>query len=303
VIPAAGIGDGLLMLIASENLRQRGYQVTTFHPLLAQMQRWFPGHAFASLPARETFSTYFSSYDLVIAENDNGPNIQCLRSLAQLSLFYPTYEPHRHPPLSALDKRFNPQIPMAENISHAIAELLLLPTPSSHNGISPPNTLQHRLYPKRIIIHPTSSTSAKNWPKEKYLKLAKRLQKRGYEILFALSAKERPYWQEALLSGFDVPAFASLDELSCAVYESGYMIGNDSLVGHLASNLDIPTLILADNAKRMHLWRPGWHPGCVLTPASWIPNCKGARLKERYWQRWISLRGVLVHFDKLCRME
>ena len=40
VLPAQGIGDGLLMLVASYNLQEAGYEVTTYQPLLKQLTPW-----------------------------------------------------------------------------------------------------------------------------------------------------------------------------------------------------------------------------------------------------------------------
>ena len=307
VFPAAGIGDALLMMIASARLLELGYEVTTLHPALQQLQEWFPKQKFAQPPPLEQFSTFFSSYDLIIVENDNSLKIRALvqlreeRKIENLAIFYPTYELHKHALRGPLDKVFNPKLPMAANIAEATAKLLLLSSSSKDNNILPPADLFYRQHMKRVVFHPTSSALKKNWTPEKYFIVADKLQMKGFEPIFAVSSYERPAWLESEKRGFALPKFESLDQLARFVYESGYVIGNDSLLGHLASNLHIPTLIIADNAQRMRLWQPDWLQGRVITPPHWIPNCKGLRWREQHWQKWISPRRVLVEFDQLSR--
>lgn len=305
VIPAKGIGDALLMMIASHQLCKAGYQVTTFHPKLRELQLWFKDHIFESEPSLDKFESFFSSFDLIIAENDNSPKIKTLINLAQfdkiknLSIFYPTYLANKHSSLSKRDQVFDPKMPMAVNIAKTTARLLQKEFISKENGISIPSELIHRLYKKRIVIHPTSSQSQKNWSIRKYLKIARSLQQQGLYPVFVLDLKERENWPLLMKSDFDVPLFTTLDELARYIYESGFMIGNDSLIGHLASNLSIPTLIISDNRERMLLWQPGWLEGKTLTPSPWVPNFKFLKLRERHWQSFVTTSSVLRNFDHL----
>lgn len=303
VLPSAGLGDALLMMIVSHRLFLEGYEVTTYHPGLSELQNWFPGHIFAEQPTPSTLSSLFASVDLLIVQNDNSPKIKALLEIAQnerkkLSIFYPTYLPTKHAPLSQQDQVFKTEVPMAENLSQAVARLLSSREISKNNGLKVPEGFVHRRYPSRIILHPTSSHHTKNWSPKKYIEVALELKKRGFSPFFSLSQKERESWKREEV---EIPEFSTLSEAAGFIYESGYMIGNDSLIGHLASNLHIPTLIIADNRERMQLWRPGWLQGEVITPPSWVPNWKGLRLKERHWQRFISKRQVLSSFINLAR--
>ena len=67
VICAHGIGDGLLMMIASHRLQMEGYVVTTYHPHLPELQSWFDTHRLESNLDLDDLGTY----DLVIIQNDN----------------------------------------------------------------------------------------------------------------------------------------------------------------------------------------------------------------------------------------
>ena len=66
--------------------------------------------------------------------------------------------------------------------------------------------------------------------------------------------------------------------------------------GHLASNLHIPTVTIADKSERMKLWRPGWLEGSVITLNNSIPSWK---FFEKNWQYFISSARVLKAFDAL----
>lgn len=309
VLPALGIGDAILMMIASHQLHQSGFQVTTFHDSLPELAPWFPHQNFEKKLSEEELIQRLSPFDLIIVENDNSPRIRKLiaafkdHTPERLSIFYPTYSAKKHGPLHSLDKVFDPNRPMAENIAEASANLLNSNDLSKNNGITPPFSLVYRAYPKRIIIHPTSRVPSKNWSSCKFFDLAKRLKKNGYEPNFCVSPAERSQWEKAADLGCSLPHFSNLSELAAFTFESGFHIGNDSLLGHLASNLNIPTLIIADDEKRMRLWRPGWKRGEVVLPPQWIPNPRIFRWKKNHWQHLISVRKVIKKFNKLLKQN
>jgi hypothetical protein len=87
--------------------------------------------------------------------------------------------------------------------------------------------------------------------------------------------------------------------LAAFIFESGYHIGNDSMLGHLASNLNIPNLIIANDKRRMDLWRPGWRYGFIVLPPQWLPQFRPFRWKKDHWQHLISVKKVLTYFNHL----
>ncbi|SRR5581483_6442071 len=289
VIPAPGIGDGLLMMIASHQLQLNGYQVTTFHRHLPELSSWFPGHNLE--PVYD--DALLASYDLIVVENDNSLKIKSLIESHRncLSIFYPTYKKEKHAPLAPMDFVFDSYCPMAQNISQAAASLLNV-APSKENGLTPGPNLQHRSQKNRILIHPTSRVSTKNWKAKGFLKVAKGLALQGWQPLFCVSPSERKEWEN---KGFPLAITPSLEDLAALIYESGFVIGNDSLPGHLASNLNIPTLIIADEEERMRLWRPDWMQGQLVFPSRFFPKWKFLRT---HWQKFISARQVLNSFYK-----
>jgi ADP-heptose:LPS heptosyltransferase len=121
----------------------------------------------------------------------------------------------------------------------------------------------------------------------------------NFHPIFAVSSKEHQLWTEKKGNIYETPKIHSLSELAEMVYESGYVIGNDSLLGHLASNLHIPSLIIANDRKRMRLWRPGWLKGEVITPSN-TPFCYLLlKLNRSNWKHTISVKEALSIFKKL----
>jgi ADP-heptose:LPS heptosyltransferase len=77
------------------------------------------------------------------------------------------------------------------------------------------------------------------------------------------------------------------------------LIGNESGLSHLASSLNVPTLVIAGLKKRILQWQPGWGAGRIIYPPSWVPNMKGLRLRDHYWQKFITPYKVEREFAKL----
>lgn len=307
VLSAEGIGDGLMMMIASHRLFTKGYEVTSFHNQLHELSSWFPHHQFKKRPSLVHLEQELFPFDLIVLQNDNSPisfqvvDLYRKGKLQNLSVFYSSYEENKHAPLTSWDRTFDRNCSMTENIAKAIASILQLKQTSKNNGIVPPVGLVHQKYPRRVLIHPTSTTPKRTWSKEKFIKVATVLKKKGYEVAFCVSPKERSKWLFLLDLGFLLPEFPTLSDLATFIYESGFLIGNESGTGHLASNLYIPTLIVASCHKQMALWRPGWLSGKVLTPSPFIPNFKKIRLREKKWQFFLTPRALLKHFYLLSK--
>jgi hypothetical protein len=292
VFSCLGLGDGLIALILANNLYLHGHKVTLFHPFLGQLQEWFPHIPIRPYPPKlEEFDRYFIIFETtdwmqaVLKEclEKHRKRTTVLNPIATPNADYAYWE----------EGRFDGNKPFAENLFFYCRNVLGLPKATKSNGITIPKGVTPRKYPKRVIIHPTSSRPGKNWPREKFLRLAEKLKREGFEPAFTVSPNERKDWPEA-------PLFATLSDLVAFVCESGYMIGNDSGVGHLASCLGLPTLTLCRNERTANFWRPAWSPGKVCLPVSWLPNIKGMRWRDEHWQWGISVGKVLGSFHELC---
>lgn len=284
------------MLIASHHLRSLGYQVATFHRHLPGFGKWLEDGEYLLPPA--DWQKTLTSFDAVLLQHDNTSISRQIVSLRNANIgvyiFYTNYRISKHGPLvSGFDFPFDPNQTMVEN-TRLGAQILFGSAASMHNGLKPPSGLIHRKYMRRVMIHPTSGRKDKNWPKHKYLKLSGLLQKKGFQPLFILSPEEKKDWPE--IQPLDIK---TLEDLASTIYESGFLIGNDSGPGHLSSFLSIPHLIIGALNRNMLLWRPGWHRGELIGPPRWIPNCKGFRLREQMWSYFISTKEVIRRFNQI----
>ncbi|MCB1109964.1 MAG: hypothetical protein KDK64_03215, partial [Chlamydiia bacterium] len=244
VVCSKGMGDGLMMLVAAHRLRLEGYDVTTFQDSLGELESWFPHQQFAKRSTLDSLDTF----DRIILQNDNTPFsfnlIQKYRE--KIHIFYASYEEGKHHPLMPQDRVFDRALPLVKNIAQNTASILGKNDPISENGMVVPQGLTYRKEQKRIVIHPTSTTPLRTWSREKFLEVAKRLEEEGYNVVFSLSPEERESWRGI---PFAIPEFPDLSALAAYLYESHFLIGNESGTGHLASNLGIPTLIVAKCPK------------------------------------------------------
>ena len=289
VFSCFGVGDGLIALVLSNNLNLNGFEVTTFHPSLSVLQKWFPWTEIRPFPQLEELK----GFEQIFIPCEKTPQMQAViaecteKYSGKTQIINPIATANRDYPYWEVGK-FDGRIPFADNLKRFCERELKLASNTKECGIVIPEGVKMRAHPKRIIIHPTSSRAGKNWLPQRFDTLAEALKLRGFEPAFVMSAKERSEWEH-----WDPPIFSSLDEVAAFVAESGGMIGNDSGIGHLASALGLPTVTLCRSRLAGRFWRPSWSQGTVLYPPSFVPNIKGARLRDKYWKELISVRQAL----------
>lgn len=281
VTPASGIGDGLMMMIVAEQARAHGFDVT------------LPPH-----PVEELFPTFdFTGKDsaIHIIQNDNSK--RCWDLLRNRPSGVRFFFPRPCKAATAEDFMFSQRKTMVQNIVQATEELLGAKVNAS-NGLyqNSPHT------GGKVFIHPTSMNPKKNWRAKSFIALAEMIQQ-DFDVTFCVSPKEFPAWEWIKTLGFDLPQFSSLVDLKEGMCEASYLIGNDSALGHLASNLGIPTLSIGSKPSHMRLWRPGWAKNVVVTPRLPLPNFKGVKLglRDKYWADMISPERVYKGFMRLCK--
>lgn len=305
VFSCQGLGDGLISLVLSNNLRLNGREVVTFHPFLDVIEPWFPDLPICKFPVAEDLETALAPFDRFFIIFEKSPWMQailqfCLKyhrekttvlnPIATSRSDYPYWE----------EGKFNGNRPFVENLYNYCKDVLKFAVVTKSNGIAVPKGVSVRKCEKRIVIHPMSSREGKNWSREKYLTLSSRLKSKGYSLAMILTQEERQGWD---LRGIDAPIFIDLFEMASYVAESGYMIGNDSGIGHLASCLGLPTVTVCRSAQASKFWRPAWARGEVVTPSAWVPNLKGLRLRDKHWKKWISVEKVLKSFNTLPNLK
>lgn len=290
-----GLGDGLIALVLAHNLQEQGYDTVFFHPFLSSLQRFFPKTLIRSFPPIEEFS----SFDRFYFFYEKSPWMQPLllhcetHFLERTFVLNPIATPNQDYPYWEVGQ-FDGTLSFVDNLAHFCSRHLQREASKKNGMLIPENA---RAHPKRVVLHPMSSRPGKNWPFEKYIALAKRLEQAGYEPVFILTPDEKQTLPP--LSFFPAPDFSSLEDMVEFVSASGSMIGNDSGIGHLASCLGLPTVTLCRSRITAQFWRPGWAPGALVLPPSWLPNLKGLRLRDRYWKQTITVSRVFHTFHSV----
>jgi heptosyltransferase-3 len=273
-IMSPALGDTLNLLIVAHNLSLAGWRVDVFGAHAHALADWFPHLRIAPALAPDDARGVLTSYPYVIQMHRDRP-------LAQVGDWHAGFID-----LHDVAKRF---------ADFAAARFELYDAVVS-NGMRPPAGLRFRKHASRVAIHPEASTPDKRWLPERFLELSLRLQASGLQVDFVVEARERSRWEK--LSGELPPlrSFASSALLAQWLYESGWFIGNDSGVGHLASSLGIPTLTLFRRRGVAERWRPGFTTGDIVLPSWWVPT---AGLKERWWRESITVARVMSAFGGL----
>jgi heptosyltransferase III len=231
IVPAPGLGDAMIFLIAAHHLSLYGYDVTFSSP--HNFGPWFPKLKYGPP----------TTSDAIFLQHDNKPLAKELMELPiRVFAFYGSHSPQKHGPLRPLDYVCNPKETMVDNLIKALFQLFHIPA-TSETGLAPPPHLTFRKYP-RTVLHTSSGKVDANW--SRFSALETYLKKHHFEPTI-------------------LPLFPTLSELFAFLYESSAFIGNDSGPGHVASCLGLPHVILGKNAEQMRLWRPGWRKGAILT--------------------------------------
>lgn len=263
VVCAPGVGDALILHIVSHHLTLAGFEVVTVTP--HRFGRWLSDYQFGQA----------TNCDAIFLQYDNTPRSKELHALEKpVYTFYGSHREGKHAPLRpGYDFVADLNKTMVDNVVASLQTLFSIPA-TSENGLKPPSELVHRRHRKRVLIHDTSGNVERNWPRKKFEAVATWLHSKGYEPSF-------------------LPRFATLEELTSFIYESGFFLGNDSGPGHIASCLNIPHLIIGREERHMRHWRPGWLKGEILVPPGWVPNWKGFRIREKNWKSFITSNSVI----------
>jgi heptosyltransferase III len=283
LVLSPAIGDSLLMMTIARNLQQHGIAVTVFGRQIQSLRDWFPNVETLDDLNPGELEMRLAGFDRVIQMHRNKPFLGL---------------EHAHPRVIFLDHicRVRSSHSMADRLARFCIDEFGLASAHKSNGMTAPAGLQHRKYPLRVAIHPTASTSDKCWLPSRFIRLAIKLRELGFSPEFVVAPQERADWLHIKRLGLALPDLGSLDNVAAWVYESGWFIGNDSGIGHLASSLHIPTLSLFMRRGIAHTWRPDWGAGQVLIGSTFLPT---GYLKERYWKYMLSVRQVSRAFDQM----
>lgn len=272
VICADGIGDAIIMQILSHNLIKEGHSVTTFSHHLESFGKWISKGILKKQPESEKD---LHSFDLIILQHDNSPKAKWIKKLPkEIYTFYGSHILDKHGPLLENDYVCSLSLTMVENVSKALKKWTGIE--SQETGLTPLSGLVFQKHPKRILIHTSSTSPYRNWPLHKYQKVISFLKSKGYEI--------------TLLEEEGRLCFKTIEELLSHLFESGGFIGNLSGPSHLASSLNIPSIVIGHCHKHLKHWQPGWKKAAIALPPKWVNHFK---LTRNHWKLFISESKII----------
>lgn len=299
VFTAKGLGDGLIMMLVANALKKEGFSVTVFNEHLPSFFSYFEGFSFKKVPEKPPFSDWIKEFDLFFIQYDHSPFSKELLDLRKTNQrvisFYSNFAKLQKSYVHPDDYILNRDIPILHSLQKKMSSFL---QKKVAKNIDIKNPLSLKKDPKKVLLHPFSTNPQKNWTLSKYFSLGDKLKKIGYEPIFILSPSERPFFLKKAPKGAFSPLLPHLSDLAALMQSSSYFIGNESGPAHLASLLGLSCCILSGSKITQH-WQPGWKPAKIIQPSKWIPNWKSPfRLRENYWQKWISVKRVLQEFQK-----
>jgi len=303
IFSCKGLGDGLISLLLSNNLYLNGFSTDTFHDNLDQMQSFFSHLPIKKFPNEDKIDQILKFYDQIfISYDESSKFIMKLIKKGKGNFINKVFVLNPCPSKKIgkqpyhEDALFDPNINMVENILLFCKKILKLKKISKKIDIKIDKNLTYKKFVKRVIIHPASAKKSKNYPIDKYIKLSQILKNKGYEPVFVIKENEREKFKIIEEKKLILKSFDNLKDLTNFIYESSFMIGNDSGIGHLSSLLGLSTISIFRNHRSAKLWRPGWSQNKAIFPSRFIPNISIYRLRDKHWKKFISFRKILKYF-------
>lgn len=107
-----------------------------------------------------------------------------------------------------------------------------------------------------VLVHPGSGSARKNWPAERFVAMARRLVRDGWQVVTVIGPAEAECWPaerlESLTEGGLVWAQPALELLAGALASAACHVGNDSGPSHLAAAVGSPTVALFGPSRADH---------------------------------------------------
>lgn len=320
------LGDSLIYISMASNLNANGYRVTLFGDIPYHMGDWLPDLDIRPYPPEGEWDRTLDRFDLAIVcpptfirnQMDQDLTTKLLEKWVLICQRAPeawhldhsararNIEPAKNKAISNLlncggsirYKLFRTES-VVDISQEYMREKMRLTKVNRLPPVRPPEGLQHRRYPKRIIISPDSAgPENKNWRPRGFLELAMRLRDLGYDPVIVVAPKHHSYWKDMPGNIFNTPKFDNVGSLSSYLYESGLVVANDSGNGHLASFLNIPVVTIYRKRNPKFHWRPDWGPGKVVCPIISLPFQNG-----RLWKYLVSVNQVIKAIDELLNQN
>jgi len=292
-----GLGDGLIFLMIANNLKLNGFDVCVYHNFLKSLKSFVKNYEIKKFPKKEEVENILKDFDFFIVNSDYSDiNIKIKKCLnkdfsKKKWILHATTSKGKNLPG---DIKFDIKKTILENLKSFCRDKLNIKNPIKENNLFKRENLIYRKY-KRIVIHPSAKNENRRWGQKRFLKLSKKLENLGYSVFFLLTKEEKKSWENV---DCKIVSFESLEDVASYVYESSFVIGNNSGIGHLASSLKIPTFIIFASKREKLFWRPDFFMCSGVCPLSFLPNIKNMRLNRKYWKNLIFVSRAFKKFKK-----
>ena len=305
IIPCPGLGDGLVALTLSYNLYLNNYQATTYHNTLIDLKQWFPHFVikpFQNIMRAENIEEYLNSYTKIFFfHDDESPILPILKKINQANankvyMLKPNYAIKKKTSSFIYDSFFKSNITIPENIAFFCKKILRFSKTSISNGIKYPSSSPNNK--DRFILHITASKKSREFPLRKYLKIIKFLQLKKFKPIIVMTNAEKKRFDFTSPS-LPIKTFNNLNDLSHYIYNSGYMIGNDSGIGHLSASLNLKCIIFFRSYRACFFCKPAWSIIETIYPNKFIPNFHKLRIRDKYWKSFIRTKAIIKKIKKI----
>ena len=118
-----------------------------------------------------------------------------------------------------------------------------------------------------LFVQPFTSASAKDWPLDRYLEVARRCKERGLQVIFGGGPAERAALEPAVQGGFQVSAGLPLLGTAGLMQLSTVVVGGDTGVLHLATAMGKRVVMLMGSTGPGSCY-PFLHRDWALVPPS-----------------------------------
>jgi len=285
------LGDSLITAVMINHFIKAGYDVTIFSDIIYQLNNWFPNITVYPIQKNkaELLEKLEATDQVILLHEDH---LHLIEDEDNLRL-------KRDPiVLRNFDRYANPKTPLLDIHKQVMQNYFNIKQTVTDNGMMPPSGIIARKFKQRVAMHVSASISQKEYLANRFIKVAKKLNSKGFDCYFIVAPFEYEQWQWVRAHSIKLPKFASLDEMARFVCESGYFIGNDSGIGHLASNFGLPTLSLFQRRKLAEKWHPSWGLNIrIVAPPILILTS----FKEKYWKYLIPWQQVYYQFMRLVK--
>lgn len=311
---SSGVGDALVQMIIANNLTRMGAQVKFYSDTAVQFQPLVRDYALMRLPSYPELLDEIENQHVILYDS-SAPYIRQLPKQLEKWFIHNaicyrlSHQPPRHQVitreqiakrlpsdnqhLAEFFKNFNATLrdrlrfvyrpPVVEQLCRFLEDKVGFVSVTTDNGIVRPEKGEKT---NKALIHPSSSNVKKNWPSDKYIELATRLNDQGLKPVFTVAPSERDDWLTIVKNRFDVPLFPSLSDLAEYYSDASVFVGNDSGNAHLASYLGVPTVQVFRRYRRYPAWRAGWAKNRVVIAR--FPYSFSATA----WQNGVSVEAV-----------